>query len=106
MRAGQLRHKIVIQQVLLSQDAYGASVETLSTFATVWTSIEPISGREYFDSAKLNAEITHRIRIRYTAGITPDMKVLFGSRTFDILSIIDREERNREMELMCAEVVK
>jgi SPP1 family predicted phage head-tail adaptor len=106
MRAGQLRHKITIQNTTVTQDSYGSKVDTWAIFATVWASVEPVSGREYFESAKLNAEITHRVRIRYTAGVTPDMKILYGDRTFNIKSVINREERNRDMELMCAEVIK
>jgi len=106
MRAGELRRKVTIQNATITQDSYGAKIETWGTFVAVWASIEPIHGREFFESAKLNANITHRIKTRYAAGVTPDMRVLYGTRLFDIQSIINRDERNRELELMCMEIIK
>ena len=105
MRAGALRHKIVIQEPTETQDSVGGPDATWSTFATVWASIEPLNGRELFAAQQINAEITARIRIRYLSGVIPKMRVSFGERIFEILSVINLEERNREMELMVKEDV-
>ena len=78
-------------------------LETWSTYATVQASIEPISGREYFAAQSTQADVTHRIRIRYLSGIVPKMRVSYNSRIFDILSVINVGERNRELQLMCRE---
>ena len=78
-------------------------LETWSTYATVQASIEPISGREYFAAQSTQADVTHRIRIRYFSGIVPKMRVSYNSRIFDILSVINVGERNRELQLMCRE---
>ena len=43
--------------------------------------------------------------MRYLSGIVPKMRVKVGSRIFDILSIINVDERNRELQLMCRESV-
>jgi len=105
MRAGWLRHRVTIQKKTTSQDSYGAEQETWTNVATVWAGIEPLRGREYIDAQNATAEVTHRVRIRYQSGITPRMRVSFGSRTFEIVSVINVLERNRELELMCREVV-
>lgn len=105
MRAGMLRHRVQIQQVTETQDSFGAVVQTWGTVATVWASIEAISGREFFDAAQTNAEITHRIRIRYRPGIAPAMRVVEGTRTFDIQAVLDPGGRRRELVLMVKEAV-
>jgi SPP1 family predicted phage head-tail adaptor len=74
-------------------------------FATAWASIEPLNGREFFAAQQVNAEVTARIRLRYLPGVTRQMQVKFGSRTFAIESVINVEERNRELQLMVKEVV-
>jgi len=51
----------------------------------------------------VNAEVTGKISIRYLAGITPKMRVKHGNRIFDIVSMINPEERNRELQLMVKE---
>jgi SPP1 family predicted phage head-tail adaptor len=105
MRAGKLKHPIIIQEVTETQSETGAPAETWSTFAEVWAAIEPLRGREFFASKQIQAEVTTRIRIRYLEGITPKMRVLWGERIYLIDAIIDLEERHREMQLMCREVI-
>ena len=103
MRAGTLRHKVVIQKNTPTRDSYGAEVEAWADYATVWASIEPARGREFWESQQVNAEVTGKIRIRYLEGITPKMRVKHGSRIFEIISVINPEERNRELQLMVKE---
>ncbi len=105
MRAGDLRHKVTIQQKTTTKDTEGIPSETWPDFATVWAAIEPLQGREFFSAQAVNAQVTTRIRIRYRAGITPTMRVSYGTRIFDIQVVIDVEERHRELQLMCQEVI-
>jgi len=105
MRAGKLRNTIAIEQVAETQDADGSVIESWSTFASAQASIEPISGREYFAAQTTQADVTHRISLRYLAGVMPKMRVKYGSRIFDILSVININERNRELQLMCRESI-
>lgn len=105
MRTGQLRHKITIQQAAKTSDGFGGWTQTWTNFATVWAAIEPLRGREFFAAAQVQAEQITRIRIRYLAGITPKMRILFDARTFSINTIINVNERNRELHLMCEEMV-
>lgn len=105
MNAGMLRHRIQIQQATETQDSFGAVTQTWTTIATIWASIEAISGREFFDAAQVNAEITHRIRIRYRPDITTQMRAAEGTRTFDIQAVLDPDGRRRELVLMVKEAV-
>jgi len=72
-------------------------------YATVQASIEPVSGREYFAEQSTQADVTHRVYTRYVSGVVPKMRVKYGSRVFDILSVINTRERNVELQLMCRE---
>jgi SPP1 family predicted phage head-tail adaptor len=105
MRSGPLRHQVTIEEVTETRDSYGGVVESWSTFATVWASVGPIIGREYFASQQVQSEVSHKIRIRYLSGITTKMRVTFDSRTFRIESILNVDERNTEMLLMVTEAV-
>lgn len=105
MNPGKLNKQITLQQQRPSKDGEGISISVWVDLATIWASVEPIRGREYFQAAAVGAESTVRIRIRYREGITTDLRVLYGSRKFNIRSAIDPEERHRELHLMCEEVV-
>lgn len=106
MQAGQLKHVIDIQVALNSRDSYGASTQEWVTFlGGIRASVEPLSGKEFFAAKQVNAEITHSIKIRYRTGIKPSMRVKYGTRYFDIKSVVDIKEERKEMHLMCTEVI-
>jgi SPP1 family predicted phage head-tail adaptor len=105
VRAGQLRHRVTIQEPDPTQDEYGEAVPTWSDMATVWAAVEPLQGREFLEAQRVGAEVTTRIRIRYRDGIVAEMRVSWGDHTYDIEAVIHVEERQREIHLMCREVV-
>ena len=103
MKIGKLRHKITIQKFTHSRDSFGAMIPEWVDFASSWASISPVSGKEYFAAHQINAEITTKITIRYMPGIAPEMRVAFKGRVFEILSVLNFEEKNVELNLMCKE---
>ena len=105
MKAGPLRQRVTIQEKSALQNNYGEEVITWTDLATVWAEVEPLSGREFLEVKQITAEVSTRIRIRYRSGITPEMRIEFGSIVYDIHSIIHIEEREREIHLMCQEIL-
>ncbi len=103
--AGNLRHQITIEQVVEGRDSFNAVTEEWVPIVTLWASVEPIRGREFFEAQRVNAEISHRIKVRYYPGITSKMRARFGERIFRIEAALNIEERNREIHLMCVEAV-
>jgi len=106
MRAGQLRNRVEIQEKSVSRDEYGAEVVTWVEVATVWASVEPVSGSERWIGGldQTIAERTTRIRIRYMSGIDATMRVVFGDLVYDIEQVIQPWMRGRELQLICREV--
>lgn len=103
MRAGELRHCISIEKPNITQGDYGEPVTSWSNFAKIRALVEPLRGREFFDSQKFNEETTHRIKIRYLSGLNSEMRIKFNERYFNILSVLNINEQNKEMHLMCVE---
>lgn len=109
MQAGLLKKRITIQVKAVgspAQDEYGEPNTTWQTFKTVWASIEPIQGREFWAQQQVQSEITHRVRVRYVSGVTADMRILYGARVLSIKHIIDAKENHNELQLMCVEGVR
>lgn len=104
MQAGKLRHRVTIQEPVVARNGFNEAITTWVTVATVWASVEPISGREFFAAEHVQSEITHRIRVRYRAGIAPTMRVVFNGRYLMIESVINYGERNTDLQLMCREM--
>lgn len=104
-RAGRLRRRVTIEQKTAgSPDAAGERTDTWSEFATRYARVVPLTGRELYTAQQTYAEATHRIEIRYTAGITPKMRATLGSRVFDIEQALP-DERSRETHLVVSEAV-
>ena len=105
MKSGELRHRFILQSKTATRNSFGAETIVYKTEKTVWASIEPLAGSEYFLAQQVQADVTHRVKIRYFEGIRPDWRGIFGTRIFDIKSIINLGERNNEMVLMTKEFV-
>lgn len=105
MRSGNLKHKIIIQSSTVTKDDYGAEVSTWEDFTTVYSSIEPLRGQELFASQQTYNKVISKIRLRYIAGIKTDMRVNYNGRLFDIEAIINIRELNKELHLVCSEIV-
>jgi SPP1 family predicted phage head-tail adaptor len=105
MRAGRLRHRVVVERATDGTDAYGDQVPTWAALATAWAGIEPLSGREYFAAAHIQADVSTRIVLRGIPGvsITPKDRIRYGSRLFDIKQVIDRDAENIEIQLLTQE---
>lgn len=109
MHAGKLRHRITIQRLTGARDTFGAETDAWETFKRCWAEVKPAfgsqgGGREVFlMGQQLQAISDVVITMRYMAGITTKDRVSFGDRTFEILATHNRDERNREMELICKE---
>lgn len=98
-----LNHRIELQSQASGQSSTGQPNGAWSTYDTVWASIEPISGREYFNASGERAEVTHKIKLRSGPSVLPKHRALFGSRVFNIRSVLNLEERGRWLQLMVTE---
>ena len=88
-----------------AQDGAGQVIESWTEQEKAWVSIVPVSGREYFAASGERAEITHKISMAYGPTVLPRDRITWAGRTFDIRSALNVEERNRELTLMCTEVL-
>jgi SPP1 family predicted phage head-tail adaptor len=70
---------------------------------TVWGGVEPLSVKERMAGDQTAAKGTHRLVMRYTSELTQSSQIGFGSRTFEVAEILNRDERNRELSVLCTE---
>lgn len=65
--------------------------------------VSPMSGREYEESQKLRTETTYKISTRFFRGITPEMRILYDNKEFEIVSVLDLDERHEELQIVAIE---
>ena len=105
MRAGRLRHRLLLQSKIETQDSYGAAIITWTDEATVWGAIEPLSGQEYFSQAQVQAEAKVKMTIRYYDGITTEWRIRNENKYYDIVDVLDHNEIHRMLTIMCRQGV-
>lgn len=103
MRVGTLNKLITIEQPQEQRDAAGGVTMTWGELTRAWAGINSVSGTEKYISAERHSEATHQITMRYIAEVTPKMRVVYGSRVFVIISVIDPGERNKTLQLVVKE---
>ena len=92
----------VVNPVRISDGALGSKREDMILFAT-WARIQPASGREIFRYQHLEQEISHVVTVRYNAKIAQGQYIRKGDRKLYIMSVVNRDERQRFLELACRE---
>ena len=106
MKARLLNKKITIQKLGEAVDDFGGIIEGgYQDFTTVWASINPVTGKEAFLSNTDFATVSHKIKIRYLAGIDASMRIFWNDRVFEIKYFINYQEANREIEFLCEEKI-
>ena len=87
MRAGDLIHRITIQQPVESQTATGAITSTWATFTQRSAMIATEGGREFVSARARHGDLTHLIRMRGYCAVTSKMRISFADgRVMEILA--------------------
>ena len=105
MRAGRLRHRVIMQAQTETQSSTGAAIITWRPQDTIWAGIEPLSGKEFFAADSVQAEVKVRIVIRYHKTVTAAWRVYHDGLFYDIKAVLNENVRNRMITLMCAQGV-
>ena len=102
--AGRMRHRGVLEAPALAADGSGGHTAAWQTVADVWVAIEPVSAAERVRADRLQHSISHRLAMRYRAGVTAGQRIRARGRTFRIHGAVNWRERDRFLLLDCEEV--
>lgn len=113
MKAGELRHQIFHEAPPIERLPSGGIDPNKpwtpvyprvgATSPIVRARVDPLGGTEIFGAGVFNAEATHRVTERFFPGLTTAMRINFQGRLFGILSIVNIDEMDTEMVLLCVE---
>lgn len=104
MNAGQLRHRIDVDEATEVQDASGDPVVTWSNIGTLWGSIEPLRGREaVYAGEQTLGEMDTRITVRYSALaalISTKHRLTHQGTPFNVVSVAHVDLAKRQIEIL------
>lgn len=105
MKAGALRHRVRIDQIITTLDSDGERVESWEDAFGILipAEIAPLSGREMIAAAATQSKVAARIMIRYRPGVAPSMRVVHRETSYGIEAVIpDRVSGVDYLTLLCA----
>ena len=106
MNIGKLNKRITIQQEVDEVNEIGQHQKVMQDVKTVWGTVTPVRGSEFYDAQKLTEEETYKFFIRYLPDITADMFISCQGKLFQMKAIIDVDFEHKMLEIHAVERVK
>lgn len=100
----RLRHRLYVQTVTTTSDGEGGHSQSWADDRAVWASIDPIQARQRSEYESISVEATHLIRIRGEQSVSEENRIRFGTRTFEILTVENIQERGVVKVITCKEL--
>ncbi|WAT06487.1 phage head closure protein [Rouxiella badensis] len=107
MQAGKLRHRVMWQRPVNSQDPVtGEVIPAWVDVKQLWAEVVPLSVKEFIAAQAGQVELTARIKIRRRAGITAKHRILYRGDIYNIEGVLPDPESGLEyLTLPCSQGV-
>lgn len=109
--AGKLNKRIRFERLIPEIDSDGEQVQledgtlvsTWTMIAALWGAVEPISAREFIQSAATQSMVVARITIRYTDQVDAACRAVFRGKVYNIEGILpDKDSGLEYLTLPCS----
>lgn len=95
-----LDRRITIEARTTAPSATGHPVETWTVLETVWAAKEDLGGTEGYRSQQIAAVASTRFTIRWRGDVTPENRVKWNGRTYEIAQVLEAG-RQMWLNLLC-----
>jgi SPP1 family predicted phage head-tail adaptor len=107
LQAGRLHHGITIQAPTNTGDSSGQPIpawNAITDGTNVRAEVVPVGGGERIRGVQIEPGITTVVTIRWRANVTPECRVIHGTRTLNIVRADDPNGRKEMLLLQCNEI--
>lgn len=96
MRAGKLDQRLTFQQISRSANSDGWNdSESWADITKRWASVVATGGNERMKNQGIATDTDYVIEIRHTTDVNSDMRIVWGSKTLDIISVNAKDGENK-----------
>jgi len=101
-----MRHYIDILRRVPHDDAndFAEQPEQWERYTFAQAEVSQMGGKELVNAREVHSEVTTKIKIKPQPGITAAMRCQKGSRTFEIVAVIDDDNHATDLVLMSKEI--
>jgi len=105
MNTGKLRSRVVLQKPVDVKNPDGSVTQGRQTYASnVSAEVKSLSVTQLINARQLFSDVSSKVRIRYRTGVSPNDWVLSGKRILGVKGILDPDNKNIYLDLMCEEL--
>jgi SPP1 family predicted phage head-tail adaptor len=102
VKAGDLRHLILVQSRDAGADAAGQPLQTWTDMASVWADIRGANGLNTIKASLGGVEINaYSFRIRYRTDLDAAKRVVYGGQNFDVKQVRHDFAKREWTDLVC-----
>ncbi len=103
-RVGVLRRRLLLEAAMATPDGLGGTTQVYETVAAVWAQLEWIAGGERWRLGRPEQVATHRVTLRWRAGVDAGQRLRDGDRLFDIRAVADPDGGRRRLVCLVQEI--
>lgn len=101
---GALRRRLLLEAAVTTPDGLGGTTQVYETVAAVWAQLEWIAGGERWRRGRPEQVATHRVTLRWRAGVDAGQRLRDGDRHFDIRAVADPDGGRRRLVCLVQEI--
>lgn len=100
---GKLNKRVTFLRLGDAKDSMGQTTQALEKIKTVWGSLYPVRGAEFYEIQKVQSRVTHKCYVRYLEGVDSNCYLEHKGKIFTIESVLDVDLAHKMLEIMCSE---
>ena len=106
--AGRLRQRVTLEAPPEPQDtdAYGDPNDIWVAVADVAAEVEELGGTRLIAAQQLTADATYTVTVRWRPGVTPRMRLNYGGKLLNVLSVQNPDSLKIWLVMHCGEWVR
>jgi len=102
---GRMRYRVKVENATNTRDTGGGISQVYNSINFLYADIKPKSANSSYRQGMVQEKVTHELTIRFMDNISTNSRISFGTRLFDVKGIINIDERDRFLKLLCEEGV-
>lgn len=101
---GALRRRLVLEAPVATPDGLGGATQSYTAVAAFWAQVEWLSGSERWRAGRPEQFATHRVILRWRAGVDAGQRLRDGGRIYEIRTVGDLDGDRRRLVALVEEV--
>ena len=100
-----MRYRVKVERSTNTRDAGGGIAQAFSPTTIIYANIKPTGANSSYRQGMVQEKVTHEVTLRYMSNIDTNSIIVFGNRKLNVRGIINVDERDRFLKLLCEEGV-